>query len=246
MPDSTPPRRKEACVLLFSGGRDSTIAAVRLSQVFERLVLVTVTTGHLIALHNVRRRLAELKIHLPQHSEWIHAVASSESTMRQYISKIDAPRPVSQGTKEVESCLPCHLAYFRIALSIAVKVDAHFVAAGYTVYQSEWLEQTPYAIAQLKSILKRIGKELLLPSHDLKSKEEAQAFLREHNLTESALEQKCLKQQFNDTAVAPEVASAEIEAWGATLEHSLTSQSLNGLVIHAPMKISEVHADDIG
>lgn len=55
-----------ACVLLFSGGRDSTIAAVRLSRSFERLFLVTITSEHLIGIASVRRRLSELKSRLPQ------------------------------------------------------------------------------------------------------------------------------------------------------------------------------------
>ena len=242
MPNSTPSRSKEACVLLFSGGRDSTVAAVRLGAEFERLVLVTVTTGHLVALQNVKKRLAELKTHLPPHTEWVHAATTSEPTMCTF----GTSQLFNQNTKEVESCLPCHLAYFRIALSVADRVDAKYLAVGYTAYQSEWLEQTPYAIEQLRTILQRNGKELLLPSRDLKNKEEAQAFLRDHNLSENALEQKCLKQQFNDKFFAPEVARGEIDTWAAGLERSLFSPSLDGLAIDAPVKVSEVRANDIG
>jgi hypothetical protein len=42
-----------ACVLLFSGGRDSTISAIKLSAFFERLILVTVTSQHLVGMDAV-------------------------------------------------------------------------------------------------------------------------------------------------------------------------------------------------
>ncbi|HVB80636.1 MAG TPA: hypothetical protein VNE82_11915, partial [Candidatus Binataceae bacterium] len=41
------PQTERACVLMFSGGRDSTLAALRLSKESTSLTLVTVTSDHL-------------------------------------------------------------------------------------------------------------------------------------------------------------------------------------------------------
>jgi PP-loop superfamily ATP-utilizing enzyme len=65
---------KGICILMFSGGRDSTLAAIRLAQEWEKLVLVTVTTEHLVGLGSVIKRLEELKLHLPGNTEWISPV----------------------------------------------------------------------------------------------------------------------------------------------------------------------------
>jgi hypothetical protein len=59
-------------VLMFSGGRDSTIAAVRLSRVVSELILVTVTSSHLVGIDRVRQRIAELRPILPRGSTWLH------------------------------------------------------------------------------------------------------------------------------------------------------------------------------
>jgi hypothetical protein len=238
------PKRNATCVLLFSGGRDSTIAALRLSEEFERLVLVTVTTDHLVALQNVKRRLAELRSYLPAQSQWIHAVIDSESIIELPISTIQLGFSHQMDTK-LESCLPCHLSYFQTALIVASYQDARHLAVGYTSYQSDWLEQTPYAIARLREILDRSGKELLLPSQDLSSKEQAQALLREYGLTDASLEQKCLKQQFNDKEISPENARKEIDAWAVALERAFASPSLSGVKIFAPTRVLEVNSDDV-
>src|SRR5438552_11850009 len=50
----------EACLLMFSGGRDSTLAALRLHHGRVPLRLVTVTSSHLTGINLVRRRLSEL------------------------------------------------------------------------------------------------------------------------------------------------------------------------------------------
>jgi hypothetical protein len=237
-------KRNSTCVLLFSGGRDSTIAAVRLSEEFERLVLVTVTTDHLVALQNVRRRLAELKTHLPPGSQWIHAVINSERLVEAPLSTIEIGFSVKMDNA-LESCLPCHLSYFQTALIVASWQDARYLAVGYTSYQSHWLEQTPYAITRLRETLDHAGMELLLPSHDLNSKEEAQAFLREYKLSDASLEQKCLKQQFNDTDISPDAARKEIDAWSSALERAFAARFLNGVKISAPVMVLEVSADDV-
>ena len=59
---------------MFSGGRDSTLAAIRLSQQFDRLLLATITSDHLVGIDSVRRRLTELAPLLPPGSEWLHVL----------------------------------------------------------------------------------------------------------------------------------------------------------------------------
>jgi 7-cyano-7-deazaguanine synthase in queuosine biosynthesis len=116
-------RGEDACVLLFSGGRDSTVAAVRLGAEFRRLALVTVSTGHLVGLQQVTRRLIELRTHLPEHTQWVHAVVTPEATTLDGIY--------------VDSCLPCHHTYFGTAMWVANRVNAKFIATNvYALWKS--------------------------------------------------------------------------------------------------------------
>jgi predicted subunit of tRNA(5-methylaminomethyl-2-thiouridylate) methyltransferase len=59
------------CVLMFSGGRDSSIAAVRLARAGRAPALVTISSDHLLGIGNVKRRLAELAVHLPAPTRWL-------------------------------------------------------------------------------------------------------------------------------------------------------------------------------
>jgi len=205
---------KQQSVLLFSGGRDSTLAAIRLSRIVERLILVTVTSGHLIGIDAVRRRLDELKRHLSADTRWINMV--------------QPPAMPSDRLFQAATCLPCHRSYTAIGALVAAQLGAKSLAFGYTRYQSEWLEQTPEATECLARLLARRGINLLLPVYDIKSKEDAIAELKRYGLSTVALEQKCLQQQFNTKLERSKIKS-EIAVWEQAL--ILTLDALLGLPV---------------
>ena len=195
----------KVCVVMFSGGRDSTLAALRLLRRKYRLLLITVTSDHLTGIHLVRRRLDEFRLKLAMRATWIHVV--------------QPPRFASAMRTGHRNCLPCHAAYFGLGLRFALDNKAPNVAFGYTEYQSNWLEQTPQAIKILRHHLKTHGLELLLPAFDLSSKAEAVRELRSAGLNPDALEQKCLVQQFNNT-LCPAELTAELARWDQALERT--------------------------
>ena len=195
----------EVCVVMFSGGRDSTLAALRLSKRKYRLVLVTVSSDHLVGIQQVERRLDELHFKLRMSATWIHVV--------------QPPSFTSVVQPAYRTCLPCHAAYSGLGLRLALENGATSVAFGYAGYQSNWLEQTPQAIRLLRQHMKKEGLDLLLPVLDLSSKVDAIRELQLAGVSHDALEQKCLAQQFNNTLPSTEMA-AELERWGHTLEQT--------------------------
>jgi hypothetical protein len=170
-------------------------------------VLLTVTSSHLFGIESVKKRLTELRGHLSADTEWIHAV-----------TKLDG---LGLESPEIQSCLPCHSVYFLAALHIANERGIEHIAAGYTGYQSAWLEQTPYALERVTKVMASVGKTFLVPVQDVSSKDEAKSILRSHNLSDVALEQKCMRQQFNAKEIPPDIASEEIDTWGRKLERVL-------------------------
>jgi len=196
----------EGCVLLFSGGRDSTLAALRLAPLFERLILVTVTSEHLVGIESVHRRLAELKRHLPGSTRWL---------------QVAQPREVPGGDSLLApTCLPCHRAYTVIGAAVAAEASARSLAFGYTSYQSNWVEQTPAAIARLTRLLASLQLNLALPVYDIPSKDRATEELYRHGLSPGALEQKCLQQQFN-VELSPGRLEAELNRWEQSIAAGL-------------------------
>src|SRR5690349_13524159 len=91
------------CALLFSGGRDSSIAAIRLARTYPRLNLVTVSSDHLVGMNHVTVRLAELKRHLHPATLWHQAVYEGEP---------------ETGSELVRTCLPCHAVYLLAGLTV--------------------------------------------------------------------------------------------------------------------------------
>ena len=219
-------RESAGCVVLFSGGRDSTIAALRLAKEFSNLTLLTVTTDHLVGVERVAQRLQELKTLLPPAAKWIHAVAQPASF-------------VTIGKETIESCLPCHHVYLRTALAIARGSGAKSIALGYASYQDTWLEQTPYAVEALRSVLAEFDMTLLLPSASLASKAEAIAVLRGSGLSDAALEQKCLKQQFNSKDLSLADSNEEIDEWKIALRKSFEVGKLTGVDVRTPVPLGE-------
>src|SRR5665213_3223368 len=186
------------CVLMFSGGRDSTLAALRLLDAGIVPTLVTVTSDHLYGIETVRRRLSELKDLLPGFVRWMH---------------IRQPINLATDTSFYEqTCLSCHHAYVVVAASIAASLGARALAFGYTSYQSDWPEQTPLAIASLTNILADHGIRLLLPAHDLASKEATQDELAWRGLSTASLEQKCIR-QITNVALDGDRLRSQISLW---------------------------------
>jgi hypothetical protein len=203
----------DSCVLLFSGGRDSTLAAVRLAKQFRRLVLVTVASAHMTGLDHVHARIKELKQVIPVSCQWILLP--------------EAPHLTSDQATSHYGCISCHFGYFWCASRIADQIGGRSIACGFVEYQKHWIEQTPYAIRQLSDSLKERGQHLLLPVADVQSKAQAEAELRSHGLTTQSLELKCLRQRVDPGLVGTALSSA-VDAWTDSLRALLANDSTLG------------------
>jgi hypothetical protein len=202
--------KTKRCVTMFSGGRDSSLAALRLADSGIDQILVTVSSNHLVGLPTVEERLAELSEHLPIGTIW--------ANVRQ------PPAPLADEAFRVPTCFPCHKAYTTVAVQMAAAYGADSVAFGYASYQGDWPEQRPEAVSFLSDTLRSIGLSLLTPVYDLVSKEAAREELRSRGLVDSALEQKCLF-QIHHRALTPGEYAFEFQAWTTALVQSLSAHS---------------------
>ncbi len=199
------------CVLMFSGGRDSTLAALRLHDQGYGLTLVTVSSDHLVGIDAVRRRLREISRILPPDTRWL---------------RLRQPQELWTDTSFYEkTCLPCHHAYVVVAAAVALSVGTKALAFGYVGYQSTWPEQTPMAIARLDAVLGRNGVQLLLPVYDLTSRDEAERELEVRGVSRNSLDQKCV-QQVENVSLPEDKLTAQIALWERAIETSVSSLSL--------------------
>jgi hypothetical protein len=196
----------EPTVVMFSGGRDSTLAAMRLHLLGVPVTLVTVTSTHLVAIESVRRRLTELLQHLPGDTRWL---------------LVQHPEELRTDTSFYEqTCLPCHHAYVVASAALAGWLGARRLAFGYAGYQMDWPEQTPLAVARLADVLTRYDIKLELPVYDITSRAAAMAELEGFGLSPDSLEQKCLRQVTN-VALPEARLRQQIELWEAAIDRSM-------------------------
>ncbi len=114
-------------VLMFSGGRDSSIAAMRLAEQGKPLVLVTVSASHLHGVDSVKRRLKELASFVPEGTRWV---------------RISQPNTGARfGGLFERTCLPCQHDYALAGAILARKLGLDRLAFGYVSYQQDWPEQ---------------------------------------------------------------------------------------------------------
>lgn len=201
--------KNNTCIQMFSGGRDSTLAAVRLARTWEKLVLVTVTTANLNGIERVRQRLEELGPKLRPNTEWLLIALPSNFNIHR--------------RSATATCLTCHHVYLVAGAMIAEKYNSKHLALGYTGYQSTWTEQTPYAIERLTEVMSTIGLNVIFPVSDLLEKEQAIAELRANSMSENALEQKCAK-QLNDPNLPFNLLRQEVDRWGEDLRYALANR----------------------
>lgn len=176
-------RQKPLPVLLFSGGRDSSIAAARMADQGEALHLITVIATHLQGIDLVERRIEELENILPAGSEWW--IIQQPNLSEKF------------GDDFTRTCLPCQHDYLLTGARFARVAQSNRVALGYTHYQSDWPEQTPEAVSILRKLAPEFGFEFDFPVYNLNSKSQAIEELSSRDLSEHALEQKCTRQIHN-------------------------------------------------
>jgi hypothetical protein len=215
---------RSACVLLFSGGRDSSIAAVRLGRDYSRVELVTVSTDHLFGINYVIGRLGELKRHLNGATRWYHFSFHGE---------------METGSELLRTCLPCHAVYLLAGLQVAAENDIADIAFGYTQYQSSWAEQTAQSRNAISDVIALFGRRAIFPVADLESKEQAIVELRAFGLSELALEQKCLRQQLNE-ASDQQSLETEIQRWGGSLTTALEVELAKKLRLVRSLALSDI------
>ena len=207
----TPSSIDKQCILMFSGGRDSTLAALRLHKQGYNITLITVKSNHLYGIDSVHKRLRELSHILPADTPWL---------------AIQQPSQLRTDTSFYEmTCLPCHHAYVVIAAALSLRMQTRALAFGYAGYQNTWPEQTPLATSRLRAVLRRHGIELHLPVYDLRSRQQVVDALRVFGVTPDSLEQKCL-QQVNNVELSEDKLTAQINLWERAIEESITNLHL--------------------
>ena len=226
LPRSNRPVDENRCLLLFSGGRDSTLAAIRLVNRFSKITLLTVTSDHLTGINAVFTRLQELASHLPEDCRHLQVLQPTYQLKDELVA---------------DTCLPCHRAYLACGLLVALRLGIAHLACGYAGYQRGWPEQSMYATSSVRGLLANLGFTLHLPAYDLESKAAAIDELNRYGLTPHALEQKCTK-QINNVELPEHTLVEQIDRWMESTAGMFESMSADDLAIVSNATIATLEA----
>jgi len=175
-----PPTGPLTGILLFSGGRDSTCAAMRLYEAARVPLLVTVVDTPAQSHDLTRQRVEELRSTMRREVCWLSIQAPKFYREMLSLPVVNAP-----------SCLDCFFVRLSVAVVIGKKHGLDTIAAGFTAYQSSWIEQSETAIQGISSFLAEYGICFRLPVRDLMTKDQAIALLENRGLASHPLEPRC-------------------------------------------------------
>ena len=167
-------------VLCFSGGRDSSCAALKLIHAKRNPLLLTVIDSNFQSDIKTEQRVNELNTKVSFPFSWLSI------RVPDFYNKI-LVTPVLTSP----SCFNCFMVKLSVAIIIAQKHSIDTIATGFTSYQASWVEQSPTAIEETKKFLDEYGLTLELPVWELQSKEDACKILSEHSITPKPLEPVC-------------------------------------------------------
>lgn len=174
-----PPDSAEV-ILCFSGGRDSSCAALKLIHAKRNPLLLTVIDSNFQSDIKTEQRVNELNKNVRSPFSWLSIRVPDFYNKILEIPVLTSP-----------SCLNCFMVKLSVAIIIAQKHSIDTVAAGFTSYQASWVEQSPTAIEEINKFLAEYGLTLELPVLDFQSKDEACKILSEHSITPRPLEPVC-------------------------------------------------------
>jgi len=188
---------RKKCVLLFSGGRDSSLACIELAKQDYTLYLLTFDNGAILNLNYSNQRYKELKKLLPNKIK-SRIVLPSFGLFKE-ISLKGLENDFSKYKKNL-ICMGCKLTMHVLSLSYCIEKNIKNIADGYTEYQKDYMEQRPEVISEIKKLHSEFGVRYLNPVYDVTDVKEIKKRLMIAGLSPESMEGSCL---FGDTFSVP-------------------------------------------
>lgn len=179
----------DTVALLFSGGRDSSLACVMLAKKGYKIHLLTFNNGTIINLDLAERRYKELEKIFPD------TIIARKVIPSYGLFKEIALIPIEKDFKKYENnllCMGCKLAMHVISLIYCLENKISIIADGYTYYQRTWIEQMPEAIQAVRKFHGEYKVKYVNPVYDQNSKEQVKKKLFSLGLSTKSLEGSCL------------------------------------------------------
>lgn len=184
-------RTDKDVLLLYSGGKDSTLSAIRLHNAGYNVHFIHFNNGHM--KDQDKPYLTYRKTFSPEdgyYFSYLHKSVNMEYLFNSYFSKYSKKDDDSIITSELR-CLSCRMAMYTEAIRIARQKGFHYIAEGARISQKFMLEQKPI-LNRLQTITNSYGIELIFPVLDLQDDQEEINEIIANGYSSKTWESKCL------------------------------------------------------
>lgn len=162
--------------LMFSGGVDSTMAAIRLAERFDRVHLLTYANGHGTAkLGRAGQRVEELRARYGG-ERFPHLQASTRDVMVEIVTR-DLVATYKRYGSGFVWCLGCKLAMHARSTVYCLEQGISEMCDGSSSSTQEMVEQMPVSLAGIRRFYATYGIRFSTPVYD-EAREDEQAELR--------------------------------------------------------------------
>jgi len=190
---STPPlaepqlksEQNNEAVLLFSGGRDSSLAACLMANQNKKVHLLTCDNGVSIRPELADFRFKELQNTFPSHIV-SRTVVPSYGLFRR-IALVDIERDFQQFQKNL-ILLGYQLATHTEGIIFCKKMNINVLVSGFTHYESHYAEQLPEAVKALTTFADSYDIDYRVPVYEFRSVDEVKFRLLDFGVSTKSLE----------------------------------------------------------
>lgn len=223
-------RKENDCLLLYSGGKDSTLAAIRLRKAGYNVHFIHFDNGHM--MDTDKAYLTFKKTFAFQDGYYFSYKNKSiiiEELFHDYFKKWQEKYGDNLDGENLDSeirCLSCRMAMYTKAIIYAKEHHFKYIAEGARISQKFMIEQLPM-IERLKNLASNFEIELLFPVLTLENDELEKQELIANGFSSKSWESKCLigRAAMNKG----EKEEKEILAYYDTLKEKMTLQIKNNL-----------------
>ncbi len=184
-------RTEKDVLLMYSGGKDSTLAAIRLRNQGYNVHFIHFDNGHMMDQDKpylTFKKVFENKDGF--YFDYEYSTIDIKDIFESYYSNWNSSLGDIFLTSEIR-CLSCRMAMYTEVIRIAKKEGFKYIAEGARISQKFMLEQLPI-IDRISKLSHENGIELLLPVLNLKDDEKEKQELINNGYSSKTWESKCL------------------------------------------------------
>lgn len=189
------PRTDKDVLLLYSGGKDSTLAAIRLVQMGYKVYFIHFNNGFMMDTDKPYLTWQEI---FSSKEDYQFPYTFSDINIQKHFQKFFQEWEKEHGNvvcnnsihSEIQ-CLSCRSAMYERAIQVALKHHFHYIAEGARISQKFMIEQLPM-IQKFQELAASFGLEVLYPVLFLENDQAEINELLHHGFSSKTWESKCL------------------------------------------------------